>query len=469
MPARRSETAVPLTARRPLLPVLLGASLLAVSASAAPGPTAAELRAVVTYGGAVPSLPGLDVLQVLPSIGALVVQGTARELAGLPRVAGVRGVAPDTEVRFTGRASTAPAVAAAAGLAAPAGRPGAGAGVRVAVVDTGVTDTPALNRASGRLVDAVDTSTSANRGPLDDGYGHGTFMASVIAGGPVDGGRPVGVAPGATVLVVRVAQADGTTRLSQVVRGLDWVARNAARVDVANLSLSHTRPAEAYGADPLTDAVEKVRDAGVSVVVSAGNDPDVVGDPGFTPRALTVGAADLTGGSASVADFSGSAVVAGVHKPDVVANGVGVLGVLPPGSVIARQNPDARATASLWRGTGTSQAAAVTSGAAALLLAQSPQASPAEVKAGLRSAASPLAGTRDGAGLLRLAGPGHPSTDPATGGAGDPSGEAGFDANSWSANSWSANSWSASSWSANSWSASSWSANSWSALWGTGR
>ena len=470
MPSRPSETPVPLTARRPLLPVVLGAALLAASATAAPAPAVAELRAVVTYDGALPSLPGLDVLHVLPSVGALVVQGTPLELAGLPRVAGVRGVAPDTEVRFTGGASTAPAVAAAAGLDAPAGHPGAGAGVRVAVVDTGVTDTAALNRASGRLVDAVDTSTTPNRGALVDGYGHGTFMASVIAGGPVDGGAPVGVAPGATVLVVRVAQADGTTRLSQVVRGLDWVARNAARVDVANLSLSHTRPAEAYGADPLTDAVEKVRDAGVTVVVSAGNDPDLVGDPGFTPRALTVGAADLTTGTASVAPFSGSAVVAGVQKPDVVANGVGVLGILPPGSVIARENPDARATATLWRGTGTSQAAAVTSGAAALLLAQSPDATPAQVKAGLRSAASPLAGERDGAGLLRLAVPGDGADEPSAGSDnGDPSGEAGFDANSWSANSWSANSWSANSWSANSWSANSWSANSWSAQWGAGR
>lgn len=459
---------MPLTARRPLLPVVLGAALLAASAVAS-APAVAELRAVVTYDGAVPSLPGLDVLHVLPAVGALVVQGTPLELAGLPRVPGVRGVAPDSEVRFSGRASTAPAVAAAAGLAAPAGRPGAGSGVRVAVVDTGVTDSSALNRASGRLVDAVDTSTTPNRGPLDDGYGHGTFMASVIAGGSVDGGAPVGVAPGATVLVVRVAQADGRTRLSQVVRGLDWVARNAAQVDVANLSLSAERPGDAYGADPLTDAVEKVRDAGVTVVVSAGNDPTRVGDPGFTPRALTVGAADLTSGSASVADFSGSAVVAGVQKPDVVANGVGVLGVLPPGSVIAHENPEARATGSLWRGSGTSQAAAVTSGAAALLLAQSPSATPAQVKAGLRSAASPLAGSRDGAGLLRLAGPGHPSSEPGTGGTGDPSGEAGFDANSWSANSWSANSWSANSWSANSWSANSWSANSWSAQWGDGR
>ena len=151
-------------------------------------------------------------------------------------------------------------------------------------------------------------------------------------------------------------------------------------------------------------------------------------------------------------------------KPDVVANGVAVLGVLPAGSVIAQASPSARSTGDLWRGSGTSQAAAVTSGVVALLLDRRPDATPAEVKAVLRSSARPLVGSRDGAGLLRVprgrtAGADEPSAGPA---GGDPTGEAGFDANSWSANSWSANSWSANSWSANSWSANSWSANSWS-------
>jgi serine protease AprX len=336
--------------------------------------------------------------------------------------------------------------------------------VRVAVVDTGVSDTAALDRASGRLVDAYD-STGAG-GPLVDGYGHGTFMATVLAGGPVDRGAPVGVAPGATVLVVRVAAPDGSTSLSSVLGGLDWVAAHPGQVDVASLSFSHARPGEGYGPDPLTNAVEAVRDAGVTVVVSAGNTAGVVGDPGFTPRALTVGAADLTGKNASVAGFSGSARVAGVDKPDVVANGVSVLGLLPPASVIARGNPTSRSGA-LWRGTGTSQATAVTSGVAALLLAKRPDASPAQVKAALRSAARPLAGSRDGAGLLRVTtstSRGGGTSDGPPSGGGDASGEAGFDANSWSANSWSANSWSANSWSANSWSANSWSANSWSWL-----
>ena len=165
-----------------------------------------------------------------------------------------------------------------------------------------------------------------------------------------------------------------------------------------------------------------------------------------------------------VAAFSGSATVAGVAKPDVVANGVSVLGVLPPGSLVAEANPASHVGGAMWRGSGTSPAAAVTSGVVALLLERQPKASPAEVKALLRASARQLPGSRDGAGLLRVAfgvaaGADEPTAGP---GSGDPTGEGAFDASSWSASSWSASSWSASSWSASSWSASSWSASSWS-------
>ncbi len=442
-----------------------GVALLGLAAAALALPAvAAPVRAVVLLDGA-RALHGVDVVRSLPALGMVVVDGSPAAVRRLAAEPGVRGVSPDGPLQLTGSAAAGPGVPAATGLGGRAGCPGAGRGVRVAVVDTGVSDTVALDRASGRLVDAYDSSDAD--GPLVDGYGHGTFMASVLAGGPVDDGAPLGVAPGATVLVVRVAEPDGSTSLSQVLGGLDWVASHPGQVDVASLSFSHERPGTAYGADPLTDAVDAMRDAGVTVVVSAGNDAGVVGDPGFTPRALTVGAADLTGKAASVAAFSGSAQVAGVHKPDVVANGVSVLGLLPPDSVIAKANPGSRSGA-LWRGTGTSQATAVTSGVAALLLAKRPDATPAQVKAALRNAARPLPGSRDGAGLLRvtsstaISGGGGTPAEPAAAG-GDASGESGFDANSWSANSWSANSWSANSWSANSWSANSWSANSGSA------
>jgi serine protease AprX len=452
--------------------VLLAASL--VSAGLVAVPAARSLTAVVTFAGPSRNALGASGVRVVrrhPNLDAATVRGTPSQLERLARAAGVRAVAPDAVLRPNGhdgddgqRRSVLPWER----LGGRAGSRSAGSGVRVALVDTGVSDTAALARSSGRLVDGVDTSGA---GTFADGYGHGTFMAGIVAGGPVAGtdGRPLGVAPGATVVSVKVADATGTTSLSKVVAGLDWVVGHAASLDVASFSFSRTRPGRGYGPDPLTDAVERVRDAGVTVVVSAGNVPGEVGDPGFDPRVVTVGAADVRDGKATVASFSGSAVVAGVRKPDVVGSGVGVLSVLPPRSAIARQHPDARHGNALWRGSGTSQATAQAAGVAALYLAEHRDATPSQVKTALRSAAKPIGRTeRAGAGLLKTVRRGHDDDDAedcaggaASGPAGD--GEGGFDANSWSANSWSANSWSANSWSANSWSANSWSANSWSA------
>lgn len=430
------------------------------------------LQAVVSFAGRPVAVPGVRVVSSLPGLGMQVVRGDAPSLFRLAHAPGVRGVAPDVALDVTSGTDdgldASAGVLPSAGLGGDAGAAGAGAGARVAVIDTGVSDTAGLDRASGRLVDAVDTSTGAVRtgGRYDDGYGHGTFMANVVAGGvaPGTGGAALGVAPGATVLVVRVARADGTTSLSRVLLALDWVRAHAASVDVANLSLSAVRPFRRYGADPLTDAVEKVRDAGVSVVVSAGNEPGQLGDPGFDPRVITVGAADLAARQVRVARFSGSDTVAGVVKPDVVASGVHVLGVLPADSVLATDPGTLHLANGLFRGTGTSQATAITSGLAAILVAAHPAATPAQVKASLRCAATDLRGRRDGAGLVGAttalcSGPDGQALD----GSGDLTGEASFDASSWAASSWAGPSWAASSWAASSWAASSWAASSWAA------
>jgi serine protease AprX len=442
---------------------------LAAAASLVATPVLPVVQAVITYDGAVPSAGGVRVVQVLPALHMAVVRGDAASLGRLVASGRLRGLAPDDAVQLTDNGddqSSARSVLASEGLGGAAGQPGAGAGVRVAVIDTGVSDTAALNRASGRLVDAVDTSTGTalTGGVYDDGYGHGTFMSNIVAGGPVDatGGQALGVAPAATVLVVRVATPDGETSLSKVLAGLQWVADHHSQVNVANLSLSHRRPQREYGADPLTDAVEAVRAAGVTVVVSAGNRPGEVGDPGFDPRVLTVGAADLD--RQHVATFSGSDVVAGVVKPDVVASGVKVLGLLPPASVLANAPGTTHLDNGLFRGTGTSQATAVASGLAALVLQAHPEATPTQVKASIRCAATSLHGKRDGAGLVHAttqlcSGPDGQALD----GSGDATGEATFDASSWGASSWGASSWGASSWGASSWGASSWGASSWGA------
>ena len=386
-------------------------------------------------------------------------------------------------------------VVASSTLGGLAGDPRAGSGVTVALIDTGVADTAALNRASGRLVDAVDTSGLntpnghvQDNGVFTDNYGHGTFMASLIAGGQVpgsgDGG--LGVAPGATVDVVKVADADGNTSLAAVMAGLNWVATHSDQVDVANLSLSVDPPATRYGIDPLNFAVLLTRAAGVTVVVAAGNTPGVVGDPGFGPASLTVGAADTTGASPIVAPFSGFANVDGVSKPDVVAAGVNILGEMPVGSEISQEFPNARQPNGLFRGSGTSQSTAIVSGLAALYLQSHPSASPLQVKSAIRDAASSIGGGKaDGQGLVNVPTGNYRSNDTGeqslnvfrwfstaplwgdlfTGGA--------FDARRWSARRWNSAGWDARRWAAVSFDARRWSdvtfdARLWSArMWGS--
>ena len=446
------------------------------------------------------AVAGGHVRAVFPRIGSELVRAPLGSLMGLasdPRVAGVTPDRSGTVSGLKGRQddkadkAQVKSVFAADRLGGDAGGPQTGAGVNVAMLDTGLSDTPALNRASGRVTDGVDVSQLSQQngaaqtsgGPFTDGYGHGTFLASLIAGGkvPGSGGHALGVAPAARIVVVKVANDQGETTLAQVLAGMDWVAAHAQAPDgtqmiqVLNVALAVDRPtAPSYGADPLTAAVEKVRAAGVLVVAASGNTPGQVGDPGIDPQATTVGAADLSAGAPSVASFSGSGVVAGVQKPDLVASGVHVLGLLAPDSVIAQQNPDGWQDNGLFRGSGTSEATAVASGVAAAFFSDHPGATPDQAKAALRTAATgDVRDPRAGAGLLAMTKKGPVDKGKH---AGD-TGESGFDASSWSANawqpgfdwvsllasSWSASSWSASSWSASSWSASSWSASSWSA------
>jgi len=461
----------PASFRRSTAAAVLG---LAASAALTATPALPLVTAVAVFDDGPVVARGVDTVTELPSLGMAVVRGDVRALDRLAATDGVVGLARDEAVEVAGDDTGLSGLGHLAweGLGGEAGRAGAGAGVRVAVVDTGVSDTAALSRASGRLVDAVDTSSgeAETGGVYADGFGHGTFMAGAIAGGPVaaTGGEALGVAPAATVLVVRVAKATGTTSLSRVLAGLEWVNAHADQVDVVSVSLAKHRPLARYGVDPLTAAIETIRVSGVTPVVAAGNRPGEVGDPGFTPGALTVGAADLA--TERVATFSGSAKVAGIRKPDVVANGVRVLGLLPADSVLAQAAGTAMLPGGLFRGSGTSQATAVTAGLAALLLAEHPEATPDQVKGSLRCAAEQLPGKRDGQGLVRYpaslcAGPDGQALD----GSGDLTGYEDFDLDAWGAGAWGAGAWGAGAWGAGAWGDGSWNAGAWGAgAWGAG-
>jgi len=316
--------------------------------------------------------------------------------------------AADRSMTVAGNAdSSGPRSGTGTGSAADGGFDGEG--VTVALVDTGVADVPDLRGS----VQHVNVSGAAK----GDGYGHGTFLAGLIASsGASSGGLYRGVAPKADILDVQVAEPDGSTSLFRVLAGLQVVADRARHDDslrVVNLSLSTDDPGTS-GIDPLSRALEGLWNRGLVVVVAAGNDgPDAgtVSVPGTDPAVITVGALDTknteTRTDDVVAAFSARGIAGDPNaKPDLVAPGVSMVGLRAPGSLIDTEHPMARVGSANFRGSGTSMATAVASGAVAGLLSALPDLDPNDVKDALAQGAYNIPGDRTatGAGGLDLAG-----------------------------------------------------------------
>ena len=270
-----------------------------------------------------------------------------------------------------------------------------GQGVTVAVMDTGIDNLPDF---SGRLIGGVDLTNGGN--PYQDSYGHGTFVAGLIAGdGASSAGQYSGEAPAAKLVSIKVAGADGTTHLGTLISGLQWAVDHQSRygIKILNLSLGFKSALSAV-INPLDQAVEAVWNAGIAVVVSAGNTGPFNGSilsPGDDPLVITVGALDDMA-TASITDdemndFSavGPTSPDGWVKPDLVTSGRSVVSLSAPGSTIYTDYPSARIGSANFVGSGTSFSAAITSGAAALVLADSPGLTPNQLKARLLGTTSP--------------------------------------------------------------------------------
>jgi serine protease AprX len=261
-----------------------------------------------------------------------------------------------------------------------------GHGVNVAVLDTGIDNLPDF---AGRLVAGVDLSGEGN--PLHDSYGHGTFLAGLMAGsGSSSAGRYLGEAPGAGLVSVKVAGVSGITDLGTVIAGIQWTVANRARlgIQVLNMSLG-TPPTSSTAVNPLDRAAEAAWNSGIVVVASAGNAGPLNGtvmSPGDDPLIVTVGALDDNGTAATADDttttFSsvGPTSPDGGFKPDLVTSGRSVVSLRAPGSAIDNNHPTARIGASNFVGSGTSFSAAITSGAVAEILQSVPGALPDQVK-----------------------------------------------------------------------------------------
>jgi serine protease AprX len=267
-----------------------------------------------------------------------------------------------------------------------------GAGITVAMLDSGINPDGDLTLPRNRLLASVNFA--GDRGEQVDAGGHGTHVAGIIAGnGYKSGGQYVGVAPGANIVDVRVLNRFGNGRMSSVVRGIEWVLAHRAQYNIRLINLSLGMPARtSYRLDPLCAAAEIAWVRGVTVVAAAGNGGPSGGSvesPGIDPYVMTVGATDDAGtfpvDDDVLASFSAWGTPPGsTLKPDVVAPGRRIVSLRGPGSYLDASYPDrvtlANNGSTYFRLSGTSMATGVTTGAAGLLLQQRPNLTPDNVK-----------------------------------------------------------------------------------------
>ncbi|MGI8666170.1 MAG: S8 family serine peptidase [Jatrophihabitans sp.] len=302
-----------------------------------------------------------------------------------------------------------------------------GQGVTVALLDSGTAQVAGLD-APGKLSYGPDLSVESNGVLTDqDTYGHGTHLAGIIAGrdsavlnsrtiDKLDPSVQLGVAPDAKLLSMKLANTDGSTDVSQVIAALNWItehqtARDGSQVRVVNLSFG-TDSVQPYQLDPLAAAAENAWRHGLVVVVSGGNggtDAGRLSDPAIDPYVIAVGAADSDGtvsgwSSPDVASFSSGG--SDSRHVDLLAPGTSIVSLRDPASYVDTNHPEGRivgdTTGRLFRGSGTSQAAAVVSGAVALLLQAYPGLTPDQVKAALTQSASSVSDSPRYAGAGEL-------------------------------------------------------------------
>jgi subtilisin family serine protease len=314
-----------------------------------------------------------------------------------------------------------------------------GAGVGVAIIDSGITAWhddltnksskiyPYGNQRVSKFVDFVNGHAQ----PYDDN-GHGSHVAGIIGGNGYDSlGQKSGIAPGASLISLKVLDANGKGTIGNIIAALNWVAVNAKtyNIKVVNMSVG-AGVYESYWTDPLTLAAKAVTDKGITVVTAAGNlgknrngelQYGAITAPGNAPWVLTVGASStngtLTRGDDTLADFSsnGPTAIDFAAKPDLVAPGVGTVSLSVPGSTLSLLKAQSLLSGLYGLGgskpylalSGTSMAAPVVSGTVALMLQANPNLTPNLIKAILQYTAQQYPGykaLRQGAGFLNTYG-----------------------------------------------------------------
>jgi serine protease AprX len=347
---------------------------------------------------------GGTVVKELEMINATVAELPAAAVAAVAQVDGVNWVSPDGPLQSSaepaalgtggcGYDATTGVVASNCYLDTLNVRPLwemgiTGAGVGIAVIDSGISPDGDLPFVAKKMSFSATSTTAV------DVYGHGTFVAGIVAGNGHDsGGAFAGVAPGAHLLSLKISDEAGMAYESDTVDALAWVLANKDRynIRVVNLSVNATTP-QSYHTSPLDAAVEILWFNGIVVVASSGNTgPDAATNsintaPANDPFIITVGATNeantATRGDDSVAAFTAYGVSDdGFFKPEIMAPGKDIVSVLAKHASWNVDYPErVVGNGEYFRISGTSMAAPMVSGAAALMLQHEPGLNPDQVK-----------------------------------------------------------------------------------------
>jgi serine protease AprX len=449
----------------------------------------AAARAAVSSAGGV-------IVQEIPLIHGFAARLSARAASTLRFCPAVRVVSLDAGVQATslsgGAANTSTSNLGTnydAAIQAPQvwSMGATGAGVGVAVIDTGIAGgLPDFQVSPGNPASRVIASAVVNpdaTGPGDT-YGHGTHVAGIIAGdswnrgsGDPLAGKYIGVAPSANLISIKADDGHGHATVLDLIDGIQFAVDHQSQLGVRVINLSvRSDVAQSYRTDPLDAAVEEAWLKGIVVVAAAGNlgtSSDAVDyAPANDPYAIAVGAVDDQGtpgsGDDRVPSWSSRGTTQdGFAKPDILAPGAHIVSTLAPGSDFASLCASCVTDGAYFRAGGTSMAAAVVSGAVADLLSIDPSWTPAEVKGALLAGTHPVpdadTGNTDRVGevnLVKTLALSNASTpvsadqgltpnqfvDPASGNITDSTG-------AWATGSWGTGSWGTGSWGSGTWAA----------------
>jgi serine protease AprX len=360
---------------------------------------------------------------------ARVAKMSNRKLKALANDPRVKRIHKDREVKgFVGRTSVTVGARAVQELMGYSG-----AGVGVAVIDSGITgwhdDLSIANRQGQRVSHFMDFVNGYTQ-PYDD-WGHGTHVAGIVAGNGFDtNGTRNAIAPGAHIIALKALNAQGQGTISTIIAALDYAVTNkdALNIRVINMSLG-AGVYESYNTDPLTLAAKRAVDAGIVVLAAAGNlgkaangQPQygAIGAPGNAPWVITVGASSTNGTvrrqDDTIAGFSsrGPTMYDYAAKPDLVAPGYGTISLSDPLSTFYATKAQFLLPGHLEVGytpyltlSGTSMSTPVVAGTVALMLQANPNLTPNLVKAILQFTAQEYPGYNpltQGTGFLNARG-----------------------------------------------------------------